>query len=113
MDNAYTGGAHGLAYEEVYNYDLKSGRRFRLNDLITTKAQLEKVNQYVKKQMEIMNKTQHFDFFIEDFISKGLTQARSNFILMITALFLCFRNMSMRRSPNGIIHMKLPYSVFK
>jgi len=89
LDNAYTGGAHGLAYEEVYNYDLKSGRRFRLNDLITTKAQLEKVNQYVKKQMEIMNKTQHFDFFIEDF--KGIDPSQEQFYFDDHGIVLVFQ----------------------
>lgn len=111
LDSSYTGGAHGLAYEEVYNYDLKSGRRFRLNEIITTKMQLKKVNQYVKKQMEIMNKTQHFDFFTEDF--NGIDPAQEQFYFDDHEIVLVFQEYEYAPYSNGIIHIKMPYSAFQ
>ena len=51
-DYEYTGGAHGIYNVTAYNFDLKSGKSIKLNQILNTKQKRSKVQEYVYKEIK-------------------------------------------------------------
>ncbi|MCO7128035.1 DUF3298 and DUF4163 domain-containing protein [Sporolactobacillus shoreicorticis] len=110
LDESYTGGAHGMHYEKVYNYDTRSGRQYHLNDIIHTKKELKKVNAYLKKQMIKLKNEGRYDFFLDSFKSVDLKNGQ--FYFYDHGIVIVFQEYEVAPYSNGIIHLKVPYHVF-
>ncbi|MFT8309945.1 MAG: DUF3298 and DUF4163 domain-containing protein [Sporolactobacillus sp.] len=110
IDESYTGGAHGMHYEKVYNYDTRSGRQYQLNDIIHTKKELKKVNAYLKKQMIKLKNEGRYDFFLDSFKSVDLKNGQ--FYFYDHGIVIVFQEYEVAPYSNGIIHLKVPYHVF-
>ncbi|EST10908.1 DUF3298 and DUF4163 domain-containing protein [Sporolactobacillus laevolacticus] len=110
LDESYTGGAHGMHYEKVYNYDTRSGRQFQLKDIIRDKKELKKVNAYLKKQMIELKNAGRYDFFLDAF--KSVDLGKGQFYFYDDGIVIVFQEYEVAPYSNGIIHLKVPYHVF-
>lgn len=111
VDESYTGGAHGMHLETVYNYNLRDGKRYRLQDVIKNKTEEDKVNNYLKKQMTELKAQGRYDFFLDSF--KGVNMKDGQFYFYDQGIVIVFQEYEVAPYSNGIIHLKVPYSVFK
>ncbi|MCO7175487.1 DUF3298 and DUF4163 domain-containing protein [Sporolactobacillus kofuensis] len=110
LDESYTGGAHGMHYEKVYNYDTRSGRQYTLKEIIRKKRELKKVNAYLKKQMIKLKNEGRYDFFLDAFKSVDLDQGQ--FYFYDDGIVIVFQEYEVAPYSNGIIHLRVPYHVF-
>ncbi|GEB77474.1 DUF3298 and DUF4163 domain-containing protein [Sporolactobacillus inulinus] len=110
VDESYTGGAHGMHHETVYNFDTRSGRRFLLKDVIRSTHEEKLVNRYLKQQMEKLKKEGRYDFFLDAF--KGVDLKKSQFAFNDHGIEIIFQEYEVAPYSNGIIHLKVPYHVF-
>lgn len=111
IDEAYTGGAHGMHYEKVYNFNILSGKEYRLNEIIKDKKELQKVNTFVKKQMIDLKDRGRYDFFVDAF--KSMDIHNGQFYFYDKGIVVIFQEYEVAPYSNGIIHMEVPYTVFK
>ncbi|MET1249177.1 DUF3298 and DUF4163 domain-containing protein [Sporolactobacillus sp. STCC-11] len=110
LDESYTGGAHGMHYEKVYNFDTRSGRQYQLKDIIRNKQELKKVNAYLKEQMTKLKNEGRYDFFLDAF--KGVDLKNGQFYFYEHGIVIVFQEYEVAPYSNGIIHLKVPYHVF-
>ncbi|MEO2222715.1 DUF3298 and DUF4163 domain-containing protein [Priestia megaterium] len=108
--DAYSGGAHGMAWVDTYNYDLLKAKQLTLKNVITNQSQLNKVNKYIREQMSIRNK-KGAQFWINDFKSVNLTG--DQFYYTNGGITIIFGEYEYGPYSNGINFFKVPYSVFK
>ncbi|WP_353948505.1 DUF3298 and DUF4163 domain-containing protein [Sporolactobacillus sp. Y61] len=111
VDEAYTGGAHGMHYEKTYNFKTDTGEQLQLGDVVTNQTQLDQVNDYVKNQMIELKKAGRYDFFIDSF--KGIDQKEGQFYFDRDGITLVFQEYEVAPYSNGIIHIHVPREVFK
>ncbi|MFT8872276.1 MAG: DUF3298 and DUF4163 domain-containing protein [Sporolactobacillus sp.] len=110
-DETYTGGAHGMHKETVYNYRLKDGKRLALGDVVHGKKEWQKLNASLKQQMVDLKKQGRYDFFLESF--KGVDPERTQFFFSPGGITIVFQEYEVAPYSNGIIHLKVPFKVFK
>ncbi|MEH7288293.1 hypothetical protein COD13_22785 [Priestia megaterium] len=106
----YSGGAHGNAWIDTYNYDLLKAKQLSLKDVIKNQTQLGKVNKYIRDQMIVRNK-KGAGFEVKDFKSVNLTQ--DQFYYTSGGIVIIFGEYEYGPYANGINFFKVPYSVFK
>ncbi|PFW74258.1 hypothetical protein COL23_18040 [Priestia aryabhattai] len=106
----YSGGAHGNAWIDTYNYDLLKAKQLSLKDVIKNQTQLGKVNKYIRDQMIVRNK-KGAGFEVKDFKSVNLTQ--DQFYYTSDGIVIIFGEYEYGPYANGINFFKVPYSVFK
>ena len=109
LDSMYSGGAHGLSLVTTYNFNLKTGRQYKLSDILTTKTKFEKVTKYAKKYM-----VNHPDlFFPIDFILNDFKVTNSNPVLLYYKWLLPYFS-RIRSSPYAAGHpiIKVPSKVY-
>ena len=106
----YSGGAHGNAWIDTYNYNLLTAKQLSLKDVITNQKQLDKVNKYIREQMIARNK-KGAQFWVEDFKSVNLTQ--DQFYYTNGGIVIIFGEYEYAPYANGISFFKVPYSIFK
>lgn len=111
VDESYTGGAHGMHLETVYNFNLRSGKRYALSDIIRDKKELTKVNDYLKKQMVDLKKQGRYDFF--DNVFKSIDLKKNQFYFTDRGIVIVFQEYEVAPYSNGIIHLEVPFHVFK
>ena len=46
LEEGFSGGAHGYNYAEFYNYDIKRGKKLKLNDFLKVNSKLLKIIEY-------------------------------------------------------------------
>ncbi|GAB1810794.1 DUF3298 and DUF4163 domain-containing protein [Priestia megaterium] len=108
--DAYTGGVHGMAWVDTYNYDLLKAKQLSLKNIITNQSQLTKVNKYIREQMIARNK-KGAQFWVNDFKSVNLTE--DQFYYTNGGITIIFGEYEYGPYSNGINFFKVPYSVFK
>jgi hypothetical protein len=106
----YSGGAHGNAWIDTYNYDLLKAKQLSLKGIIKNQTQLGKVNKYIRDQMIVRNK-KGAGFEVKDFKSVNLTQ--DQFYYTSGGIVIIFGEYEYGPYANGINFFKVPYSVFK
>jgi hypothetical protein len=106
----YSGGAHGNAWIDTYNYNLLKAKQLSLKDVITNQKQLGKVNKNIREQMIARNK-KGSQFWVEEFKSVNLT--RDQFYYTNDGIVIIFGEYEYGPYANGINFFKVPYSVFK
>ncbi|WP_196220159.1 DUF3298 and DUF4163 domain-containing protein [Terrilactibacillus tamarindi] len=111
LDSTFTGGAHGNTYEEVYNYNTNNGKRYHLDDIVRTPKQVDKVNRYIKKQLIELKESGRYDIFLDEF--KGIDTKKDQFYFYKDGFVMVFQLYQIAPYSNGIIHMKVPYSVLQ
>lgn len=111
VDESYTGGAHGMHLETVYNFNLRTGKRYILSDVIRSKKELNKVNDYLKKQMADLKKQGRYDFFDNTF--KSIDLKKNQFYFVDRGIVIVFQEYEVAPYSNGIIHLEVPFRVFK
>ncbi|CAM3178950.1 DUF3298 and DUF4163 domain-containing protein [Sporolactobacillus spathodeae] len=111
VDESYTGGAHGMHLETVYNYNLHSGKRLSLSNIIKNKKERDKVNSYLKKQMTQLKQQGRYDFFLDSF--KGVDVKNGQFYFYDEGIVIVFQEYEVAPYSNGIIHLKVPFREFK
>lgn len=111
LDSTFTGGAHGNTYEEVYNYNINNGNRYHLDDIVRTPKQVDKVNRYIKKQLIKLKESGRYDIFLDEFT--GIDTKKDQFYFYHDGFVMVFQLYQIAPYSNGIIHLKVPYSVFK
>ncbi|MCL1632846.1 DUF3298 and DUF4163 domain-containing protein [Sporolactobacillus sp. CPB3-1] len=110
LDESFTGGAHGMHKETVYNYDTRSGRHIHLNEVIQTKKELKKVNTYLMDKMKKLKNEGRYDFFLDAF--KGVDVENGQFYFDHHGIVIIFQEYEVAPYSNGIIHLKVPYHIF-
>lgn len=111
IDESYTGGAHGMHYEKVYNFDNRSGKEYRLSDIIKNKEELQRVNTFVKKRMIDLKDRGRYDFFADAF--ESIDNRNGQYYFNDQGIVLIFQEYEVAPYSNGIIHLNVPYKVFK
>jgi len=110
LDRMYSGGAHGLGNVTTYNFNLKTGNQFKLNNILTTQSKFTKVTKYTKKYMA-NHPTIFFsdDDMLHDF---KVTNANS-FYFTDNGFYLIFQEYEVAPYAAGNPIIKVPRSVYK
>ena len=110
LDSMYSGGAHGLSVVTTYNFNLKTGKLYKLSDFLTTKTKFEKVTKYAKKYM-----VNHPDiFFPKDMISNDFKVTNSTqFYFTTNGFYLIFQEYEVGPYAVGHPIIKVPSKVYQ
>lgn len=109
-DYQYSGGAHGTTFVTTYNFNLKTGKLYKLSDILTSKTKFNKVTNYAKKY--ILN---HPDiFFTDNFILKDFKITNSNsFYITSNGFYLIFQEYEVAAYAVGHPIIKIPNSIYQ
>ncbi|MDZ5255036.1 DUF3298 and DUF4163 domain-containing protein [Clostridium sp. LIBA-8841] len=105
----YTGGAHGLTTKVSYNYDLKTGKILKLNDLFKEgfdyKSIIDKkVREDIEKEKDI--------YFENGALFKGVNENQA-YYLNKDGIIVYFQQYEIAPYSSGIREFKIPYGELK
>lgn len=107
-DYYYEGGVHGLHYVSSYNFNLKNGKRVKLNDILNSKTKRSKVKKYAYNYMK-KNQQTFFDIELKDVVINNNTQ----FYYTDGGIYLIFQIYEVAPYSSGNPTVKIPASVYK
>lgn len=107
-DYYYTGGVHGNHHVTSYNFNLKNGKRVKLNDILNTKTKRSKVKKYAYNYMK-KNQQTFFDVRLKDVVINNNTQ----FYYTDGGIYLIFQSYEVAPYAAGNPIVKIPASVYK
>lgn len=105
----YFGGAHSMSYKHCFNYDLKSGMRLTLSDLLKEAKYKEVINEEIKRQIEKKNEKAGFKY-VTGF--KGINE-NQKFYINNGLLVIYFGLYEIAPYAGGIIEFTMPPSIYK
>lgn len=110
FDYMYTGGAHGLTIVTTYNFNLKTGKPYTMNNILTSNAKYTKVTKYAKNYM-----LKHPDiFFTDDFMLDDFkVNKNSQFYFTSNGIYLIFQQYEVAPYSSGHPTIKIPNFVYK
>ncbi|MGF9891364.1 DUF3298 and DUF4163 domain-containing protein [Priestia megaterium] len=109
-NDMYSGGAHGMAWIDTYNYDLLKARQINLKDIINNNTKLSKVNKYIRNEMIARNK-KGAQFEVNEFKSVNLKE--DQFYYTSGGIAIIFGEYEYGPYSNGINSFKIPSSLYK
>lgn len=109
-DDMYSGGAHGLRYVASYNFNSKTGKLYKLSDILTTKTKFNKVTAYAKKYM-----VNHSDlFFTDDLTLDNFKVTKDNsFYFTKDGFYLIFQEYEVAPYAAGNPIIKVPNKIYQ
>lgn len=103
----FTGGAHGMSYQEVYNIDLRTGQILSLPDIFKPGSNYKRlINKEIKKQISKNPE----DFFPEGEGGFQTISDQQSFLLKDNYLILYFQPYEIACYAAGIVEFKVPFS---
>lgn len=106
----YTGGAHGISYQEVFNIDLRSGNILSLQDIFKPGSNYKRI---IDREIKHQISRNPENFFPE---GEGGFQTISNkqsFLLKDNYLIFYFQPYEIACYAAGIVEFKIPFSKLK
>jgi len=103
----YTGGAHGMHWQEIYNIDLRTGQILTLRDIFKANTNYKKlINREIKRQIKL----QPDNYFPED--EGGFKSIKDNqsFLIKDNYLVFYFQPYEIACYAAGIVEFKIPFS---
>jgi hypothetical protein len=104
---AYTGGAHGLSNVTSYNFDINTGKRNYLNDVLKTKSNFSKIHHY------LFNKTKNDSNLFIDNSSDLPLNKDTQFFYDHTGIFLIYQEYEIAPYSAGYPTLKVPSTLYK
>lgn len=108
-DYQFSGGAHGNSAVTVYNFNLKSGKQYKLTDVVKTKAKLQKVYNYTYNYMAKRPNL----FFVEELKDNLKINSKTQFYFTSGGIILVFQEYEVGPYSSGTPTVKIPSQVYK
>lgn len=105
-DATYTGGAHGLEGVVSYNFDVQTGDRYTLKDIISDESKFASLTEYAKKYMK-ENKELFFD---EEIIGDFKVNEQTQFYFTESGIDLIFQQYEVAPYAAGHPTISIPKS---
>ncbi|KAB7673073.1 DUF3298 and DUF4163 domain-containing protein [Bacillus sp. B1-b2] len=109
-DYRFTGGAHGSTLVTTYNFDVKSGEQYTLNDFIKHEKKYDEVTNFIKEYAK-----KHPEIFYSDIEDwKDFTvSSTTNFYLAKDGIYLIFQQYEVGPYVSGTPTVFIPKSVYQ
>ena len=109
-DYVYEGGAHGYGPVTSYNFDLKTGKQYTINNILTSNTKYKKVTNYAKKYM-----INHPDIFTPGYLSMNEFKIDKNnqFYFTSNGIYLIFQEYEVAPYSSGYPIIKVSSSIYK
>lgn len=110
FDSTYSGGAHGLTTVTTYNFNLKTGLRYKIKDILSTDRKLELATEYAKQYMK-----QHSDTFFadEDKLTDFTINQDTQFYFTNNGIELIFQQYEVAPYAAGHPTINVPSSIYQ
>lgn len=108
-DATYSGGAHGLEGVTTYNFNLKTGEKYSLDDLVSDQSKYIDITDYVRKYMR-----EHQEIFFDEGILKDfLVNKDTQFYFTDEGIDLIFQQYEVAPYAVGHPTISIPSSLFE
>jgi hypothetical protein len=105
-DSTYSGGAHGLEGLKTFNFNLQTGERYTLKDIISDESKFASLTKYAKKYMK-----EHQEiFFDEEIIGDFAVNDQTQFYFTDTGIDLIFQQYEVAAYAAGHPTISIPMS---
>ncbi len=108
FDYTYTGGAHGKSHASMYNFDLSTGKQYKINDILKTSCNYKKVQKYAFKYLSTHKPYSDSVFQLSDVTVNKNTQ----FSFYKDGIYLVFQEYGMSYD-DGTPFIKIPKSIYQ
>ncbi|GIN86123.1 hypothetical protein J6TS2_25090 [Heyndrickxia sporothermodurans] len=108
-DSAYTGGAHSNGYATVYNFNLSTGKQYKINDILKKSANYKKVQKYA---YNYLSKHKPYKYFVRQ-LSAVQVNKNTQFSFAKNGIYLVFQEYEVASYADGTPFIKIPSSVYK
>jgi hypothetical protein len=108
-DYTYTGGSQGKGYATMYNFDLSTGKQYKINDILKTSCNYKKVQKYAFKYLSTHKPYSDSISQLSDVTVNKNTQ----FSFAKDGIYLVFQEYEIASYPDGTPFIKIPKSVYE
>ncbi|MBV7508911.1 DUF4163 domain-containing protein [Bacillus sp. sid0103] len=109
LEYTYKGGAHGKSHVTMYNFDLSTGKQYKINNLLKTSSKYKKVQKYAFKYLSTHEPYSRSISQLSDVTVNKNTQ----FSFAKDGIYLVFQENEIPSYPDGNPFIKIPKSVYK
>lgn len=107
-DDSYTGGAHGMSVVTSYNFNISSGYKITLNDVLKSKKSYQKVKKYVSDYM-----LKHPDLFFDPTTNDFTINKDTSFNYTKEGIGLVFQEYEIAPYAAGTPSINIPIYIYK
>lgn len=110
-DYMYTGGAHGMATVESYNFDVLTGNEITLSSVAKTNSAFTKMERYART--DLLNQNAKMGMIFPDTLDSISIDNDRPFYFYDNGIVVKFYEYEVAAYAAGMPEVKIPYSVFK
>ncbi|MPQ25481.1 DUF3298 and DUF4163 domain-containing protein [Bacillus paralicheniformis] len=108
-DDMYSGGAHGMGTVKAYNYDLKTNKQIKLNQILNTKTKVKNAKNYIYNYI-----IKHKEIFFSDIeISNISLDKNTAFYFTKNGIAVVFQEYEVAPYAAGNPVVNIPQSIYK